>query len=95
MFDEYRIDVYLTDGYDDADQPRVLIDLTEAGNREQARRHVLDAVAQFTRRAPETELTAYWVGYATAMFDCTDPAQPMFLDAFDNGRELAIAIRPL
>ena len=95
MFDEYRVDVYLTDGPDDADQRKVLIDLTEAGNREQARRHVLDAVDQFTRRAPETELTAYWVGYATAMFDCTDPQQPMFLDAREGGRKLSIAIRPV
>ena len=94
MFDEYRIDVYLTDGPDDADQRKVLIDLVESGSREQARRSVMDSIDQFTRPASGNEqIYAYWIGYATAMFECTDPNMPLFLDARRGARELSISIR--
>lgn len=95
MFDEYRIDVYLIDGYDDADQRKVLIDLTEAVNREQARRYVMDGIAWFAPRDESNTTHAYWTGYATAMFECTDPNMPLFLDARRGDRELSISIRPV
>ena len=95
MFDEYRIDVYLTDGHDDADQRNVIIDRTEAGNREQARHYVMDSVERFAPLGESATTHNYWAGYATAMFECTDPGQPMFLDTRRGNRELSIAIRPV
>lgn len=95
MFDEYRIDVYLTDGYNDADQPNVIIDRTETGNREQAHRYVMDGIARFAPWDESSTTHTYWAGYAAAMFDCTDPGLPMFLDDQNGSRVLSIAIRPV
>lgn len=95
MFGEYKISIYLTDGYDDADQPVVLIDRLEAGNREQACRRVLDSIARFAPWHESATTHTYWAGYASAMFDCTDPNQPMLLDTRRGNRELSIAIRPI
>ena len=94
MFDAYRIDILLTSDYDDAGR-RLLIDNTEVRNRAQARRDVMTAVSRFAPWLESATTHNYWAGYATAMFDCTDPNQAMFLDAREGGRELSIAIRPI
>ena len=94
MFDEYRIDILLTSDYGDEGR-RLLIDDTEVGNRGQACRRVLESIARFAPWHESAATHTYWAGYAAAMFDCTDPGQPMFLDTRRGNRELSIAIRPI